>query len=487
MELFADRFLYVQPKSWMDGRQTLLWPVYVWKVLYPPDNLQLGANLFQEAILGLMRTGVRDAQQISGYLALHPELVRFIIATQLQPNGWLDAAFNLTETGEEILDKAEDSRLNLSVGYAFQDAISGTWLPRFVTNLPEIVSVSEDSNHRPQFLLDKGRGKPETPFLLPAKISPSCDVAHLTEAYRHYRRDLAAARRNDLGSDPGLLVQAIETISDQPTKMYLWCELYRDEGEAQPWLVSDPFRVGRAAAWLRKPLLESAPNNHGLIRKMQELVDLPSDNTTAEEWLKRVEEGVALQLRGQYPFLDHQDLIREHLGSVLRQRKKIEGRQNVRREELATLLGEAHNLIEAVLKWLLQTWPVDTRSWPKKKDWSREEARDVFMSLGVACVTPGLVKQLSGQPFRAIGDAIRTRDRPLKALLAGAIFCAAEHINHPFRILGTSVLDLERLPELADFRNEVSGHASGKVASLDEALDSAAFAIQWMTLFHDRY
>ena len=43
-----------------------------------------------------------------------------------------------------------------------------------------------------------------------------------------------------------------------------------------------------------------------------------------------------------------------YLGSVLRQRKKIEGRRNVRREEL-TLLGEAHNLIQAVLKWLLQS------------------------------------------------------------------------------------------------------------------------------------
>ena len=72
MELFADRYLYVQPKVWMDGRKTLLWPVYAWKVLYPPDNLQLGANLFQEAILGLMRTGLRDPVQIGEYLALNP-------------------------------------------------------------------------------------------------------------------------------------------------------------------------------------------------------------------------------------------------------------------------------------------------------------------------------------------------------------------------------------------------------------------------------
>jgi hypothetical protein len=309
----------------------------------------------------------------------------------------------------------------------------------------------------------------------------------LTEAYRFYRKDLALARRNDIGTDRGLLVQAIESISERPTKMYLWCELYRDEGEAQPWLVSDPFRLRRAASWLRKPILELAPTNPGLIRKMQELVELPSDNTTAEDWLKRVEEGVALQLGGEYPFLDRHDLIREHLGSVLRQRKKIEGRQNVKREELATLLGEAHNLIEAVLKWLLEEWRVDTSSWPRKKVWSRNQAKDVFISLGLKCVTKDLPEKLAGQSLDVIGLAIRTRDRPLKALLAGAVFCAAERLDHPFRTLDPSVLDLVELPKLADFRNKVSGHASGEVASLEKVLDYASFAVQWMNLFHERY
>ena len=59
MELFADRYLYEPPKTWFDGRKQLLWPVYIWKVIYP-DELNLGANLFQEAILGLMRTGIKD-------------------------------------------------------------------------------------------------------------------------------------------------------------------------------------------------------------------------------------------------------------------------------------------------------------------------------------------------------------------------------------------------------------------------------------------
>lgn len=487
MDSFANRYLYLPPKSWLAGKQSLLWPVYAWKVLYPAEDQRLGANVFQEAILGLMRTGMRDPLEIAKLLVLHPELVRFIIATQLQPNGWLNEEFKLTQEAIKVLDDAEDSRMQLRVGYAFQDAISGIWLPRFLAELPEIVPIGHNSKDRPEFLLDKGRGRSETPFILSPGTAAQSDIPRLTEAYRIYRKDLAAAQRNDRSLGSGLQVQAIEALGDQPTCMYLWCELYRDEGESQPWLVSDPFRIRRAASWLRKPLLELAPHNQNLIRKMQKLVEVPADACSAEEWLRRVEEGVELELWGDYRFLDQQDLIREHLGSVLRQKKKIEGRQSVNREELATLLGEAHNLLEAVLKWLLLKWPVDTRSWPRKKLWTRDEAKSDFNSLGLPCISSDLVNQLAGQRFGEITKAIQYQDRPLKALLGGALYCAAEHADHPFRGLDATALDLERLPALADFRNKVSGHASGKKATLIEVLDSTNFAIQWMALFHDRY
>jgi hypothetical protein len=40
---------------------------------------------------------------------------------------------------------------------------------------------------------------------------------------------------------------------------------------------------------------------------------------------------------------------------------------------------------------------------------------------------------------------------------------------------------------LADYRNKVSGHASGEKALLEEALMAADFAIQWMELFREWY
>jgi hypothetical protein len=456
-------------------------------VNYPAEDQHLGANLFQEAILGLARAGVRDPTELARMLALHLELVRFIIATQLQPNGWLDSTFQLTPSGEAVLDEAEDSRLKLKVGYAFQDAMSGAWLPRFLDTLPEIAPVAVDGKGRPEFMLDRERGRTETPFLLPAVTKSCSDSAQLIEAYRLYRKDLSAARRGGGDLSDEVRFQAIEALSDEPTKMYLWCELYRDEGEPQPWLVSDPFRLRRAASWLRKPLLELAPDNQGVIRKMQQLVDVPADACTAEEWLRRVEEGVGLQMLMAYSFLDRQELIREHLAGLLRQSKKLENQARVNREDLALLMGEAHNLLEAVLKWLLRAYPIDTRSWPRMKHWSWKEAKDVYQSLGLPFVSDQLSGQLAGQSLKTIADAIQTQSCPLKALLAGAVFCAAEREDHLFRKLDVTSLELEKLPALADFRNEVSGHASGKPVSRDKVLESTRFAIQWMALFQPWY
>ena len=479
MELFADRYLYEPPKTWFDGRKQLLWPVYIWKVIYP-DELNLGANLFQEAILGLMRTGIKDVSEMSSLLALHPELIRFILATQLQPNGWIDATFKITGSGEKLLDAAEDSRMNLRVGYAFQDAISGNWLPRFRTDLPEIAPVSYDHENRPQFILDKAKGRKESAFILPSRSSPKANLMLLNEAYRIYQKDLAYARRTDLTSDPGIHIQQVEAISDTPSKAYLWCELYREQDDDQRWLVSDPFRLRRAASWLRKPLIEIAPTSPALLQRMQELVDLSPDQLSPIEWLNNVEQSIDLAVYAKYPYVEGHELIKEHLAGLLRQQSRLAIRLRPNREEMGILVGEAHNLLEAVLKWLVLTWPVDTKNWStqyRRHYVAVEDYRSVKRN-GLDCVSDLLIDQIASQSMSQIVAAIQTGDRPLKALLAAAVYCADEHVDHPFRKIQTEILHLSELPQLADYRNKVSGHASKEKPTLDKALKSADFAIQ---------
>lgn len=487
MALFADRYVYMEGASRQPGRQGLLWPVHAWRVLFPSQQQRLGANLFQEAILGLLRAGVRDVAELSALLALDPELLRYIIATQLQPNGWIDERMKLLPAGERLLDDADDRRLDLTLGYAFQDAVSGAWLPRFANSLAEVRPHALDDQGRPAFLLDRERGWIERPFVLPAAVTrPELLVGALNEAYRAYRRDLANAARDDRHAHDGVDFQAIEAVDAEPTPVYLLCEMYRDASEPQPWLVSDPFRLRKAASWLRKPLLALAPSNRALVQRMQRLTGEQDTALSAEDWLSQVEDSAQLALWSEYPFVAGQPLVSEHLMRLLRQRARLATQSRVNGEDVGMLAGESYNLIEAVLKWMLVRWPCDTSAWPRTH-WRRDQARAEFNSLGLAAVTPQLVEQLAGQQPRGIAAAIGKQGGSFKALLAGAVFCAAVHPDHPFRTLPAASLQLERLSPLADLRNKASGHASGVKVLAADVQEHSKLAIEWMALFQTWY
>ena len=132
----ADRYLRFDVRRPPGGRP-LLWPVRVWKVLYPTNRV-LKLNLFQQAILGLARARCQDTSEMAELLGLDRELVAFIIATQLIPNGWMTTLGSVTSQGERVLEEAQDASEEVRMGYAYQDAISGNWLPRFTEELPEI-------------------------------------------------------------------------------------------------------------------------------------------------------------------------------------------------------------------------------------------------------------------------------------------------------------------------------------------------------------
>ena len=98
----SDRYLRFDVRRPQDGR-ALLWPVHVWKILYPEPRV-LKLNLFQGAILGLARAGCRESSEMAELLALDRELVAFIIATQLVPNGWMNSSGAVTPQGELVME-----------------------------------------------------------------------------------------------------------------------------------------------------------------------------------------------------------------------------------------------------------------------------------------------------------------------------------------------------------------------------------------------
>lgn len=491
--MFSDRYCYVpRERSRIVGkRENLLWPVYAWKVLYPDDRQPPGCNLFQETMLGLMRAGVSDTAQIAKLMAIDPELVRFVIASQLQPNGWLDHRYKVTPDGEKLLDDAEDRRLNLTVGYAFQDAIAGKLLPRFSTLLPEVEPVGRDHNNRPVFVLDREKGRQEKPFLLRATASAKADVQGLLAAYKQYRHELAHARQGEHRAEFDLNIRTLDYVDDQPVKLHLWCELYRDENGPQRWLISDPFRIRPAVSWLREPFLEQAKRHDGLTRRMQSLLpEIAAGDLSADEWFERLAEHADFEVESKYPFLKSRaPLVREYLLRVLRQKAKIEESQGrLYQEDLSSLMVDSAKLIEAVLKWLLDEWPAEP-CWPKKGNWTRAEAIEELRSLSVQAIDDQVIRSLAGRTRHHIALAMTERlqsTQVLKTLLAGVLFAANARDDHPFQRLSRDQLRLNQVLLIEPPRND-GAHASGKHLELAVVLKHSEFAVDWMAQFEDWY
>jgi hypothetical protein len=493
MAMFSDRYCRVEPagKGPSGPREDLLWPVYAWKVLYPDERRRSDLNLFQETLLGLFRSGIDDVGELARLMALDPELIRFIIAVQLQPNGWLDSASRVTPAGAKLLDGADEVRSSLQVGYAFQNAVSGDWLPRFTTRLPEIMPATRDRDNRPVFTFDRDSGKASKPFLLKHAVDHSLDTDRLLRAHRQYQRDVGAMGQDWTGADPEVLLNAIECIDDMPIPLYLWCELYCDQMGIDRWLISDPFRIRRAVPWLRKPFVELARGNKSLAQRMQKLLpEVPSEGIDVSEWMDQLEASVNLELDASYAYVGREALIREHLARVLRLLEKTERSGRNLPEELGALMTESASLIESVLQWLLREWKAHPPEWPKKRERSSDELRAELgaLRMGGDALEPRLVNGLAGQERRFIAAAMNGQTKgALKALLAATLFGAHERGDHPYHQIGRDALELHRLFELTNYRNEVGGHASGKTADRTQTLDHAKFAISWMALFYRFY
>lgn len=506
MAASAKRYLRFGKKNPRHDEVHVLWPVYVYRVMYPvPKDKPL--NLFQEAILGLCRAQCTDRQEISRLLDIDHELVAYIIK-ELMDQDCLNNKGRITRQGENMLDedrgrkgelsvsRSEASQQELKMGYAFWDAISQKWLPRFMSTLPEI-EPHEERNGFPSFIMERQRGKPITPYQLHGD-NLNLENTHdkfkqqLFDAHKTYQLDIHHARQLNLDDnfprEQEVRMGSIEFISDQPDPMYLWVSIFRNPEVDEPWSIRDPFAIRTNASWLRKPLLGIVDHEKGLVKQLSKLIgETQPDKQTAEEWLTLLDERIRMEMLLEYPYLEkHIDIARYMTALKRRQAKAQDGMAND--EDIESLLTDAQKLIESVLKWMLGRWAVDLKRIPKARDIVDEQSlKRIYNAVNLDAVPDGIITQLTRQKWQDIHSALRWRDQSrssAKALLCGAILSTAENPVHPFKKLDTKKLNFSLLLELADMRNK-AGHASGHRFDKQEVLNACDFAIQWTTNFKE--
>ncbi len=487
--MVADRYLRFDVRCPSGGRP-FLWPVRVWKVLYPTKRV-LKLNLFQQAILGLARARCQDSSEMAELLGLDGELVAFIIATQLIPNGWMTTLGAVTPQGERVLEEAQDASEEVRMGYAYQDAISGYWLPRFTEELPEIEAKRIDERGYPIFLRDLDSGKEDRPFRLNHFRESALDIGALFDAFERYRTDHDHAKQRDDELPTRVRIESLSFVEDSAQPMWLWTWIFPDEAGPQPWLVADPFGLQQAASWLRKPLQEVLPRNDGVARYIANAVgETRSNDLSAEEWLRSLENQIDLTLLADYSWSRKVPLVDGYLASVLRRRALLAGQERSWQEDVTSLLIETHNLAESVLQWLLKAYPADIRRlphWKDQRDWKDGEAQYYLQFFNLSCLTDEVIKRLSEQRLDQVRTAAKRGSSSLKALLFAGLLGTVDQVGHPFLNLSADELRLSRLLDMADARNKKAGHSGGEKIDREAAMEYADFVIEWVQIFKGWY
>lgn len=492
----VDRYLRFDVRRPHGGR-SFLWPVRVWKVLYPTRRV-LRLNLFQQAILGLSRARCQDSQEMADLLGLDRELVAFIIATQMIPNGWLSSSGAMTQKGECVLEEAEDGIEEVRMGYAYQDSITGNWLPRFTEDLPEIEPKRVDDRGFPVFLRNLDSGKEDRPFRLNPGKTGTFDQNSIFEAFERYRIDHDHAKQRDEGDGlPGRIrIESLKFVEDTSQPMWIWTWVFPDVSGNQPWLIADPFGLQQAASWLRKPLQGILPVNEGSARYIADaLGETRSDKISAAEWLISLENQIDLTLLADYSWSRKLPLVEGYLGSVLRRMELISSQDRRWQEDISSLLIETHNLAESVLQWMLRKYPADISLLPRwdwrnrsgQKDWKPGQAAEWLSTLGLQCLTSDVIYRLSEQQLDPIRTAIRKASSSMKALLFASLLATVDKAEHPFHSFTAENLRLNRLIDMADARNKKAGHSGAERIQKDEAMEFAQFVVEWVQLFREWY
>lgn len=494
MAAFADSGIYLSfGRKPQGNREPLLWPVLVHRVLYPdPKRAQL--NIFQRAVLGLVRAHVVRDEEMVALTGLHLDLIKLILA-QGVGNGWLvDSADALTEKGERLLDDEDISESDMKTGYLFQDALTGRFWPRLVARLQQIEPLDPMARF-PEFNLNRKTGKSTKPFsLAPLRSAlPPLDPESLMRAYKDYRDDYRAHQQLGYSSEfaEEVCIQGVQRLDDvaQPASVLVW--VVADTVGAELWSIKDPFELRETAWWLQEPLAAQLERDANLLSRLASLIgDSNPEQHNYEQWRDAVHKQVEIQVMIEYSWVDRQPDIQRHLSALLVRRKRLED-GDIEPSELDAALVECQKLLEVVVQWLIRSYPADIGQLPKQRrpDFSLNEK--LLSALEVPAFTKPIIGVLARQNLDQVIRACSKPKSSLKALLFAAAMGTLAVPGHPLRKLNSDDLRLDRLIELADLRNK-SSHAQSEFTgtvvpqiTTRKVLDSIQYALDFTSCFKE--
>lgn len=464
----------------IEGVDYVLWPVLAYRLTTPILPARHKSNPLEKAMLGLVRSGMSNPDDMAELLGLDPELTQHItrrLAEGYQPA--LDAKMRLTEYGRKMLDDADEGSLREATGWIFQDPWTGELWDKFVINLPTVPIVGEKkigSGYAPE--IDLGtEGKPfvYTPWIIEprslARVQPQA-----ADILRSVRLLAAEDAEND---DEGAKrfkhaeIGKVSYLDAAPEAMYCVTALkaHINSGSGDAWSIGDPFRPGKESIRMRRALTLRLAEYPFIAERLAKLLGLQhaDQGTSLADFFKNADAVAELEIVHRFGNLADKFDLQDRLVELARKRQIMQAIGHDADSE--PVLLACGKVAERLMKQVLATVAYQRR---------REIAELLKLVRGKKCFE--LLGQDTAADIIALGyaeaprpllnvdqsklrHALMTGSESLMPLTLAALLGAFMSDRHPMKALAqTNPNLLADIAAISEGRNPVAHDGVGGVA-----------------------
>ena len=449
--------------------QLFAWPIYSWEV-YLSSHKGRELNLFEKTILELIRvTGDRElsSSQIAEWLSLEKEMVLYILTATMQPNGWLDKNFKITEEGRKILDS--ETEPEMTTASVFQCALTGQWFPRIAYESSEI--KPENDTGKLTFKLDRATDKRVRAYRAKKQI--------------HEVNRPNAAELNELLSKDKEARWIANNISDERYHMPIKAEkmILSDKEAKQSYLLLwadmssgfkfdfiDPFALSNKAPWMNELFDQARSVNDKLEQFSTSRFNIEEEELSYSETIELMKETARFEVLTKHPNAECYEGLIEPLFELMN------GKERLNREKFAdyslnrSLINSSGSIVEILCKGMLIKFPFkskhrlpDIGNKPNKGNQLRSLVRQTSL------FTPDQVSTVLRCPWDGINKGVDGGFASIRSLLAAVFISTLDYAQHPIKFMGKESLLFDDIYKLAEERNEAS-HGNSTRFTNEQAL-----------------
>ncbi|WP_140286836.1 hypothetical protein, partial [Vibrio parahaemolyticus] len=314
-------------------------------------------NVFERTILELIRvTGNRElsSNQIAEWLALEKEMVLYILTATMQPNGWLDKNFKITEEGRKVLDS--ETEPEMTTASVFQCALTGQWFPRIAYEYSEI--EPEKDTDKLIFKLDRATDKRVRGYRV-NKVIHEVNKPSDNEINDLLSKDKEARWIANNISDERYYapIQAEKiTLSNKDAKQsYLL--LWADMSSGFKFDFIDPFSLSNKAPWMNDLFDQARTVNDKLEQFSSSIFNTEEEELSYSETIELMKETARVEVLTKYPNAERFEGLVEPLFELMNGKERL-NRQKFEDYSLnKSLINGCGSVLEFVCKATLNTHP----------------------------------------------------------------------------------------------------------------------------------